>query len=235
MTLSEDDLARLKTIKEILATPAEDLAEDHKTKLEDIRRRIKESDYLYYWQQNLIRELTAYYRPEEIQARKTFSSDFPGEMAEKFRAATKYFKSTGYYHYTAQDVPQAFVEGDDKAHTPTRGEFLSLTENKYFAKIWTAKQAEAKFQVGDFICFRAESALPQENPLVKHAPWEHRTDLWRMKQFAGKAGFIVQVEPIEPTSPAKGSKVYKILLRGSPIPMLVEERHIKKGRLPKKK
>tara|TARA_R110002110_G_scaffold119050_1_gene293324 strand:- start:1903 stop:2073 length:171 start_codon:yes stop_codon:yes gene_type:complete len=56
-----------------------------------------------------------------------------------------------------------------------------------------------------------------------------------MKQFAGKPGFIVEVSPTQPKSAAKNSKIYKILLAGKSVPMYVEERHIKKGRLPKKK
>ena len=86
----------------------------------------------------------------------------------------------------------------------------------------------------DFICFRARSSLPVENPLIDLIPWRQRDGLWQMKQFAGKPGFIMQVSPVAPKSAAKNSNIYKILLAGKSTPMYVEERHIKKGKLPKK-
>ena len=58
-----------------------------------------------------------------------------------------------------------------------------------------------------------------------------RDNMYRMKQFAGKAGFVLEVSPVQPKSAAKNSKIYKILLAGKTVPMYVEERHIKKGQV----
>ena len=215
-------------------TVSERDAQSYQTIIDDYEDRCQR-DNLYYWCSDRMRELYRLFSPDEVKYREEFATKFVGERAAKYRAACKYYRLSGYYHYTIAKVSQEFLDGDDEAYTPTPKDFKQLTENKYFPKIWAAKQSEPKYAVGDFICFRAASALPVDNPLASLVPYDRRRSIWRMKDFAGQAGFILQVAPVEPQSAAKGSKVYKILLAGKTTPMYVEERHIKKGKLPKKK
>ena len=199
----------------------------------DYGKRIDENR-IYYWASERMREIYNKFSPEEVKYREEFEASFPGENADIFRAACKHYGGTGYYHIIVSVVPSAFIDGDDDAYTPTPDDFKALTQNKYFPKIWAAQQAKPRYEVGDFICFRARSSLPVENPLIDLIPWRQREGLWQMKQFAGKPGFIMQVSPVAPKSAAKNSNIYKILLAGKSTPMYVEERHIKKGKLPKK-
>ena len=164
----------------------------------------------------------------------SYGSAIFGERAAMYRAACEHYRTTGYYRHITNEAPQEFLDGDDKAYTPTPYQFEQLTQNKYFPKIWASQQSEPKYAPGAFICFRAESALPLENPLISMIPWRQRDGMYRMKQFAGESGFVMEVSPIQPKSAAKNSKIYRILLAGKTVPMHVEERHIKKGRLPKK-
>jgi len=205
----------------------------HANLIADFRTRLDGGDTVYYWHDSRLRSLYEYYSPDNVKYRKEFAAKFPGERAAKYRAACRYYGSTGYYHYTVSEVPKEFMEGDDEAHVPTVDEFKLLTENKYFPKIWAAQQSEPKYAVGDFVLFRARSALPMENPLINMIPWPQRNGMYQMKEFAGRAGFILEVAPVQPKSAAKNSKIYKILLAGKTTPMYVEERHIKKGKLPK--
>lgn len=181
-----------------------------------------------------MREVCGHFSPDKVKYRAEFPSKFVGERAAMYRAACKHYRLSGYYRHITNETPKEFLDGDDEAYTPSPFHFEQLTQNKYFPKIWASQQSEPKYAPGDFICFRAESALPLENPLITMIPWTQRDNMYRMKQFAGKAGFVLEVSPVQPKSAAKNSKIYKILLAGKTVPMYVEERHIKKGRLPKK-
>ena len=202
--------------------------------IDTYERSIEEAS-VYYWKSERMREICGHFSPDKVKYRVEFSSTFPGEKAAMYRAACKYYRDTGYYYHAVSQVPQEFLDGDDGAYTPEVYQFEQLTQNKYFPKIWASQQAQPKYAPGDFICFRAQSALPLENPLISMIPWSQRNGMYRMKQFAGKAGFILEVSSVQPKSAAKNSKIYKILLAGKTVPMYVEERHIKKGKLPKKK
>ena len=223
--------ARFKTGKHSVSDDDANLYEGF---INDYEARVQ-GNTIYYWHLERLRQAYTHFSPDNIKYREEFTTKFVGERAAKYRAACKYYRRSGYYHYTIAKAPQEFLDGDDEAYIPTPEEFKQLTENKYFPKIWASQQSEPKYAPDDFICFRAESALPMENPLIDMIPWPQRNGMYRMKQFAGKPGFIVEVSPTQPKSAAKNSKIYKILLAGKSVPMYVEERHIKKGRLPKKK
>tara|TARA_B100000214_G_C23928162_1_gene609405 strand:- start:330 stop:1064 length:735 start_codon:yes stop_codon:yes gene_type:complete len=200
----------------------------------DCFERDIEKNNIYYWKTERMREVCGHFSPDNVKYRAEFPDKFVGERAAMYRAACKHYRTTGYYRHITNEAPQEFLDGDDEAYTPSPYYFEQLTQNKYFPKIWASQQSEPKYAPGDFICFRAKSALPLENPLISMIPWRQRDGLWQMKQFAGKAGFVIEVSPVQPKSAAKNSKIYKILLAGKTVPMYVEERHIKKGRLPKK-
>jgi len=243
MTLPSEDLYDLSTKELLELARARFEAGKHSVKENeasiwknhiDCFEKDMQEDNIYYWKTSRMREVCERFAPDKVKYRAEFPSTFPGENAAIYRAACKHYRTTGYYHHIVNEAPQEFLDGDDGAYTPTPYQFEQLTQNKYFPKIWASQQSQPKYAPGDFICFRAQSALPLENPLISMIPWPQRDGMYRMKRFAGKAGFVLEVSPVQPKSAAKNSKIYKILLAGKSTPMYVEERHIKRGKLPKK-
>ena len=110
---------------------------------------------------------------------------------------------------------------------PERGKFLRMYDNKYSKKVLSQEAAPAKYKVGDYLVPRAGFSS------YKHA--EFPTDmLWTQQNlvvqtFQKKGGFVLEIcEGIH--SAAKGAKRYRLLGVGQSVPIIVEERHLKKGK-----
>ena len=116
-------------------------------------------------------------------------------------AASYYAANPPYYGDLANKVLT------DPDFIPTEKQFRSMTTNKYALKVIAETDTEPKYEIGQQIMGRASAP---------HG-------------FRNKRGFVMQVggEPV--TSAARGAKRYLILPVGSPVPILVEERYIKRA------
>ena len=118
----------------------------------------------------------------------------------------RYYSTTGYF----SDLAQKILE--DENFVPTQKQYNAMTSNKYATKILTAYYAEPKYALKSLVTLRSG------------APYAAR------RGAGAKPCIVIQHNAAPVTSPARGAKIYKLLPFGAPVPILVEERYIKKAR-----
>jgi len=125
--------------------------------------------------------------------------------------AARYYKTTGYFGSTVHNLLS------DDAFVPTYGQYNKMVKNKYAQKVLLAHYAEAKYQTGQLVAFRA--GTPTANRRCGGGYLHMNTTM-----------MVVGVNAGDITSAARGSKVYKVLPVGKAETLLVEERWIMKAR-----
>ncbi len=119
-------------------------------------------------------------------------------------------------HYYAANPPYyqqvcARVLGDEN-YVPTERQYRALCENKYAKKVLRAHFAAPKYPAGTKVSLRTS------------APRRLRYNASTLHGFVLKS----DAEPV--TNAAAGTKKYLVLLVGDAVPVVFEERHLKKGR-----
>jgi len=110
---------------------------------------------------------------------------------------------------------------------PERSKFLRMYDNKYSKKVLSQHGAEPKYKVGDYLRPRANFSSYRNVEFPSDMVWAEQNKV--VKSFSNRGGFVLKVEA-EIRSAAKGAKRYKLLPIGETIPLIVEERHLKKNR-----
>ena len=141
---------------------------------------------------------------EEVIARRaSFADNYTPEMAERMRVAANYYAANPPYY---GELAHSVLTNED--FVPTEKQYKAMTENKFAAKVLAAHFAPPAFPIGSKV--EARSSCPRPNHKLK--------------------GFVMKTDAKPITSAARGTKVYMVLPIGSPTPVFVEERHIKRGR-----
>jgi len=89
------------------------------------------------------------------QVKKSWNANFSTTMREKWNFAILMYAVSPYY-------TRIVLQGKDPSYTPTEGEYLKLTGNKYFSRAWAEHQKPAKFSPGDLV-------LLPKSPRYTHA------------------------------------------------------------------
>ena len=154
---------------------------------------------------------------EALAARATWDQDYrrvggdekyPNHTpCEIMVIAARYYKTSGYYADLVQRVLHSNTE-----FTPSIKQYNAMTGNKYAQKVLDAHFAPAKYETGSFVLARST------------APYAVR------KAMATRPAVVLKANAEAVTSAARGVKKYSILPFGSPMPIVVEERHIKAAR-----
>ena len=126
-------------------------------------------------------------------------------MQLKAKIVASYYLATGYYH----DLAQSIIENPE--FVPTEKQYKSITSNKYAQKVLSAWFAEPKYAVGSYIYLRDTAG-------------------GAIRKNAKGPCVVLKTNANYPHCAAKGAKIYQVLPFGAPIPVLVEERYIKKAR-----
>jgi len=170
--------------------------------LESVQVRNQQQGSLSPRQMEILEKIEERTSDAAIARRKTWHESYGEDEREKMRVIAAYYMANPPYY---RDLATRVLEDSD--FVPTEKQFRSMTTNKYALKILAETGSEAKYTVGQQVMGRAS------------APF----------QIRGKRGFIMKVghEPV--TSAARGGKKYLILPIGSPVPVTVEERYIKKA------
>ena len=92
-----------------------------------------------------------------------------------------------------------FIQGTSDDYRPPYADYLRVTDNKYFPKIWAAHTDEAKFPAGSLVQVRAESALPLRNPLSANDITTAWGKGWGFKKLAGQAALVLDTNPFQPS------------------------------------
>ena len=170
--------------------------------LESVQVRNQQQGSLSARQMEILEKIEERCSDTAIANRQAFAESYGEVEREKMRVIAAYYMANPPYY---RDLATRVLEDDD--FVPTEKQFRSMTTNKYALKILAENSAAPKYAVGQQVMGRAS------------APYGVR----------GKRGFIMKVghEPV--TSAARGGKKYLILPIGSPVPVTIEERHIKKA------
>ena len=123
-----------------------------------------------------------------------------------------------YYRPMASDILANNV--------PERSKFLKMYENKYSKKVLSQHAAPTKYEVGDYVLPRATFNSYKHMEMPSDMVWAQQNKV--MQRFVKSGGFVIEVCTTI-RSAAKGAKRYRLLPVGERVPIIVEERFLKKG------
>jgi hypothetical protein len=124
-----------------------------------------------------------------------------------------------YYRPMAADILAGRV--------PVRSKFLRMYENKYSKKVLAQHNATSKYEVGDYLLPRKKLNIHKNVEFPPNMGWGHQNEV--VLHFVKRGGFVVEVCG-NIKSAAQGAKRYRLLPIGESVPVIVEERFLKKGR-----
>ena len=204
------------------------MTEYHLMRLKNFMYKSKQWGNVAEWQGKHLRECETTYSEECLDEVRAYEANYAEDHRERFRLACNYYRREGYYSNIIGNVPEDFIQGKSDDYRPAYADYLRMTDNKYFPKIWAAHTDYPKFPAGSMVQVRAASALPQRNP---HRPLvgEYRGG-WGFRKLAGMHALVLDTNPFKPQSAAKGAKPYKVLVVGNPEPMYIEERFLKRAK-----
>ena len=204
------------------------MSEYHRERLKNFQEKVKRYNNVAEWQASHLRECEVSYSEAFLVDVHTYEANYAEDHREKFRLACNYYRREGYYSNIIGNVPEAFIQGTSDDYRPHYADYLRMTDNKYFPKIWAAHTDYPKFPAGSMVQVRASSALPQRNPLSPRVGGSSMG--WGFRKLAGHHALVLDTSPFQPQSAAKGSKPYKVLVVGNPEPVYIEERFLKKAK-----
>ncbi len=132
----------------------------------------------------------------------------------KWGVAIKYYDS-GIVRYYSQVLDWA---EKNPGKIPPRNFYQRVVENKYAQRIINELKTPGKYKEGDTVTFRATARTA--------IPYREYT------KFAGKPLFVIEVTNRVEVA-AKGARVYRVLSSDSSDVLELEERYIKKWKVPK--
>ena len=206
------------------------MSEYDREKLKNFMYKSKQWGNVAEWQAGHLRECETSYSDAFLVDVREYEATYADEHLERFRLACNYYRREGYYSHIIGNVPEAFIQGTSDDYRPPYADYLRMTDNKYFVKIWAAHTDEPKFPAGSMVQVRAESALPVRNPLSTNNITAACGKVWGFRKLAGMHALVLDTSPFKPISAAKGAKPYKVLVVGNPEPTYIEERFLKRAK-----
>ena len=204
------------------------MSEYDREKLKNFMYKSEQWGKVAEWQGKHLRECETTYSEEFLEEVRSYEANYAEDHRERFRLACQYYRTQGYYSGIIGNVPDDFIFEKSDDYRPPYADYLRMTENKYFPKIWAAHTDYPKFPAGSMVQVRASSALPQRNPL---SPRVGATSMgWGFRKLAGMHALVLDTSPFKPVSAAKGAKPYKVLVVGHPEPIYIEERFLKRSK-----
>lgn len=187
--------------------------------LESILEQLAKGRELSIKQKQAIGKVIARNTPEHQSQHENWRVLYEKEYKQNALVLAKYHLRQPYYKPMAQDIISGKV--------PERGKFLRMHDNKYSKKVIVQHAASPRYSLGDYVIPRTAFDL------YKHVEFE-RDMLWAnqnktIHNFKKRGGFVIEICD-EIHSAAKGAKRYKLLPIGESIPLIVEERFLKKNR-----
>tara|TARA_Y100000310_G_scaffold57177_1_gene52387 strand:+ start:1452 stop:2258 length:807 start_codon:yes stop_codon:yes gene_type:complete len=162
-------------------------------------------------QEEVLTGIESKWTNEQLAIRESWSKNFTPEMREKFDVMVKYYAKNGYF----QNIVASHKSSPEK--TPSKGDYDRVTQNKYAVKVLAGWFDEPSFSAGSMVSLRSSAA-------------------WALRRaITTGLAVIIETNAMVPASACRGNKIYKVLPVGGVQTMLVEERHLKAARIPKKK
>lgn len=169
------------------------------------------------------------YSMEEISRQERFEQDYSDELRLTALRCARYYDVQHPRYYG--DVVDK-VLNDPSNHTLNYNEFNKMCNNKYAKKILAAYDTPHKFSSGDMVQIRSNNRIDIANTNTKDGHVAKGTrSTWRL---ANKVCMVVEVDSKPITRPAKGARVYKVLIIDETSPIYAHESDLKKVRRSKK-
>jgi hypothetical protein len=106
-----------------------------------------------------------------------------------------------------------------------------MCNNKYAKKILSAYDTPNKFSSGDMVQIRSNNRIDIANTNFKDGHHPNHVSTYRVKD---KICMVLEVDSKPITRPAKGARIYKVLIIDETSPIYAHESDLKKVRRSKK-
>jgi hypothetical protein len=172
--------------------------------LESVLGQARQGYTLSARQLEVIAKLESENTESHLAERKVFAQRYADEstgLRERASVVAKYYLTTPYF----RDIALQVLENEE--FIPSFSQYNKIVENKYAKKILAGYFAKPKFPTGSLIQFRATSPTK-----------------------SNKKAMVIATNHRSPISACAGNKIYQVLPIGETIPVVVEEKHLKKWR-----
>ena len=190
--------------------------------VESLEHQFKKKGRLSDSQERHLFKLTDKYNMDRIREENAWCRNYGPKQRDVAVKCAKYYDSQYqvYYHNIVTKVL-----ADPENHILTLGEYNKLCNNKYAKKILASYESPAKFEVGDIVQIRANNRIDIANTDHKTGAVSKGTrSTWGL---IDKTCMILEVNAKPVTRPAKGARVYKILVTGEMKPVYAHESDLK--------
>ena len=198
--------------------------------VESLEHQFKQKGRLSDSQERHLFKLTDKYNMDKIREAQQWVKNYGPEQRDIAIKCAKYYD--GQYQTYFHDIVNK-VLGDPEHHILTLGEYNKLCKNKYALKVLDSYDTPEKFAVGDMVQIRANNRVDIANTDHKSGHVAKGTrSTWGL---TNKICMVLEVNAKAVTRPAKGARVYKVLVIDETSPFYAHESDLKKMRRPKKK
>lgn len=187
--------------------------------LESILIQFSKNNTLSIKQKQTLGKVLARNTAEDDKSHRLWSTTYEKEYKIDAHILASYHIHQPYYRPMSQDILAGKV--------PERSKFLRMHDNKYSKKVLVQHASDPKYAVGDYLLPRATFNLYKHVEFENDMIWSHQNKT--VQNFKKRGGFVMQVCG-EIRTAAKGAKRYKLLPIGETMPIIIEERHLKKRR-----
>lgn len=193
--------------------------------VESLESQFKKKGRLSISQERHLFRLSDKYNMDKIREAQQWVKNYGPEQRDIAVKCAKYYD--GQYQTYFHDIVNK-VLGDPEGHVLTQGEYNKLCKNKYALKILASYEAPVKFEVGDIVQIRASNRIDIANTDHKSGAVARGTR--STYRLFDKTCMVLEINAKPITRPAKGSRVYKILVTGETKPIYAHESDLKKLR-----
>ncbi len=176
-----------------------------------------------------LEKLGTKYSMEELSRQEQFEQNYSDELRLAALRCARYY-DVQHPRYYGNIVDK--VLNDPSNHTLNYNEFNKMCNNKYAKKILAAYDTPHKFSSGDMVQIRSNNRIDIANTNTKDGHVAKGTrSTWRL---ANKICMVLEVDSRPITRPAKGARIYKVLIIDETSPVYAHESDLKKVRRSKK-
>ena len=198
--------------------------------VDSLEHQFKQKGRLSVSQERHLLKLADKYNMDKIREAQQWAKNYGPEQRDIAVKCAKYYDGqyVNYFH----DIVTKVLD-DPEGHFLTLGEFNKMCKNKYALKILDSYDAPEKFAVGDMVQIRANNRVDIANTDQKTGAAPRGA--WSTYKLSNKTCMVLEVNAKPITRPAKGARVYKILIIDETSPIYAHESDLKKLRRTKKK
>jgi len=190
--------------------------------LESILEQHAKGRVLSVKQKQTLGKVLARNNKEAQEGHENWSDVYEREYKNDAIVLAEYHTHQPYYKPMAADILANKV--------PERNKFLRMYNNKYSKKVLLRSATPARYDIGQYVSPRANFNSYKSVEFSSDMQWPHQNKI--VQNFKKRGGFILSIES-GLRSHAKGAKRYKLLPVGETMPIIVEERFLKKGTVKK--